>query len=67
MMNDCVAKNFCTSISPWVVTLEALDQFRCASSAGAQQLNPSPLPYLQDPDYGTSFYDIQLQVTDLSL
>ena len=32
-----LAKNFCTSISPWVVTLEALEPFR------------KPLP-AQDPD-----------------
>ena len=28
------AKNFATSISPWIVTLDALDAFRCSSSAG---------------------------------
>ena len=28
------AKNFATSISPWIVTLDALDPFRCSSSAG---------------------------------
>lgn len=31
------AKNFCTSISPWIVTLDALEEFRCSSSAGAIQ------------------------------
>ena len=36
-------KNFATSISPWVVTLEALEPFRIA---GPVQ-NPTPLPYLQ--------------------
>jgi fumarylacetoacetase len=30
------AKNFCTSISAWVVMTEALAAFRCATSAGAQ-------------------------------
>ena len=29
------AKNFATSISPWIVTLDALDPFRCSSSAGS--------------------------------
>jgi fumarylacetoacetase len=52
------SKNFATSISPWVVTLDALEPFRCATSAGVQE--PTPLPYLQDPNYGS--YDIQLQV-----
>jgi fumarylacetoacetase len=53
------AKNFCTSISPWVVTLDALEPFRCATSAGEQR-EPLPLPYLRDPEYGS--YDIKLEV-----
>jgi fumarylacetoacetase len=38
------AKNFATSISPWVVTLEALAPFRVP---GPKQ-EPTPLPYLHD-------------------
>jgi len=38
-----LAKNFATSISPWVVPLEALEPFRCVSPAQ----DPPPLPYLQ--------------------
>jgi fumarylacetoacetase len=38
-----LAKNFCTSISPWVVTLEALEPFR---KPLAPQ-DPHPLPYLR--------------------
>jgi fumarylacetoacetase len=38
-----LAKNFCTSISPWVVTLEALEPFRKPLS----QQDPEPLPYLR--------------------
>ncbi len=53
------AKNFCTSISPWVVTCEALEPFRCATSAGEQK-EPVPLPYLREPGY--SSYDIDLRV-----
>ena len=53
------AKNFATSISPWVVPLAALEPFRCATSAGKQE-DPVPLPYLQDPSYGS--YDIKLEV-----
>jgi len=30
------AKNFATTISPWIVTLDALAPFKCATSAGAQ-------------------------------
>ena len=52
------AKNFCTTISPWVVTLEALEPFRCATSTGAQ--DPPPLAYLRDPQYGS--YDVRLEV-----
>jgi fumarylacetoacetase len=52
-----LAKNFATSISPWVVTMAALEPFRVA---GPTQ-EPTPLPYLQtDSAYG---YDIQLEVT----
>lgn len=51
-----LAKSFGTSISPWVVTLEALEPFRVA---GPVQ-DPRPLPYLQTP--GLDSYDIQLEV-----
>jgi len=50
-----LAKNFCTSISPWVVTLEALEPFR---KALAPQ-DPEPLPYLRLTNDFT--YDIQLE------
>lgn len=51
-----LAKNFATSVSPWVVTLEALEPFRCA---GPSQ-SPRPLPYLQDrPERA---YDLELEV-----
>jgi len=51
-----LGKNFATSISPWVVTLEALDPFR---TTGPVQ-DPPPLPYLQNS--GERTYDIQLEV-----
>ena len=38
-----LAKNFCTSLSPWVVTLEALEPFR----RPVQPQDPAPLPYLR--------------------
>jgi fumarylacetoacetase len=50
------AKNFATSVSPWVVTLEALAPFRC----GAPAQDPAPLPYLTEGDRHT--YDINLEV-----
>lgn len=37
------AKNFATTVSPWVVTFEALDAFRTA----APVQDPEPLPYLK--------------------
>jgi fumarylacetoacetase len=51
-----LAKNFGTSISPWVVTLDALAPFRVA---GPRQ-DPPPLPYLQSP--GDWTFDIHLEV-----
>jgi fumarylacetoacetase len=50
------AKNFATSISPWVVPLDALEPFRCK---GPDQ-TPLPLPYLQTK--GDLAYDIKLDV-----
>jgi fumarylacetoacetase len=39
-----LAKNFATTLSPWIVTLEALEPFREPFTRGA--LDPQPLPYL---------------------
>lgn len=52
------SKNFCTSVSPWVITLDALEPFRCDTSSGKQ--DPPPLPYLADSKYGS--WDIKLEV-----
>lgn len=49
------AKGFATSISPWIVTLDALAPFRCAPP----QQNPQPLSYLRGPDEGA--FDIHLE------
>lgn len=51
-----LAKNFATSISPWVITLEALAPFRVA---GPVQ-EPAVLPYLEYA--GDQNLDIQLNV-----
>jgi fumarylacetoacetase len=53
------AKNFATTISPWVVTPDALEPFKCPTSAGVQS-SPEPLPYLRDPNY--SSYDLKLEI-----
>ena len=40
-----LAKSFATTISPWIVTLEALAPFRCPAFQRAEG-DPEPLPYL---------------------
>ena len=51
-----LAKNFATSISPWIITLEALEPFRCS---GPKQ-DPKPLEYLRNTKDGT--FDINLGI-----
>ena len=51
-----LAKNFASSISPWIVTMDALEPFR---TKGPKQ-EPAPLPYLQQK--GKHAYDINLEV-----
>ncbi|KAL3152343.1 hypothetical protein ABBQ32_001407 [Trebouxia sp. C0010 RCD-2024] len=46
-----------TTISPWVVTMDALEPFRCA----APVQDPPVLPYLQEKNRHT--YDINLEVS----
>jgi fumarylacetoacetase len=52
-----LAKNFGTSISPWVVTLDALEPFRINGPAQT----PEPFPYLRSP--GPWSFDIHLEVS----
>jgi fumarylacetoacetase len=47
-----LAKNFATTISPWVVSFEALAPFRVAP-APRESGDPEPLPYLAPPDDAT--------------
>ncbi len=49
------SKNFATTVSPWVVTLDALEPFRCAPPAQV----PAPLGYLRGRDDST--YDVRLE------
>lgn len=51
-----LGKNFASSISPWVVTLDALEPFR---TPGPQQ-DPKVLPYLET--HGSRNFDIVLEV-----
>jgi fumarylacetoacetase len=56
-----LAKNFATSISPWVVTLEALAPFRVPFTRPAAE--PPPLAYLDDPQLRAGgAIDIRLEV-----
>lgn len=52
-----LGKNFATSISPWMVTSEALEPFRCAV-ASRPEGDPAPLPYLETT---TGAYSIRLE------
>ena len=51
-----LAKNFASSISPWIITLDALEPFRCE---GEKQV-PEVLPYLKFS--GNKNIDIKLEV-----
>ena len=51
-----LGKNFCSSVSPWVVTLEALEPFKTQSP----KQNPEVLDYLKFE--GNKNYDINLEV-----
>jgi fumarylacetoacetase len=58
-----LAKTFATSISPWVVPLDALVPFRVPSPAQ----EPAPLPYLQVPgDWGLDI-DLEILLADSSM
>lgn len=52
-----LAKNFASSVSPWIVTLDALEPFR---TAGPSQKEPEVLDYLKLE--GNHAFDIKLQV-----
>jgi fumarylacetoacetase len=58
-----LAKSFATTVSPWVVTLEALEPFR-TRLAPRPATDPQPLPYLDDVlDRARGAFDITLEVT----
>jgi fumarylacetoacetase len=57
-----LAKNFATSISPYIITTEALEPFRIAPEP-RDPIHPQPLPYLADPaDQALGAFDITLDV-----
>ena len=51
-----MGKNFASTMSPWIVTMDALEPFRCEGP----KKEFKPLPYLQQKRKDTS-YDIKLQ------
>lgn len=56
-----LSKNFATTISPWIVTLEALSPYRVAFTRPTD--DPQPLPYLDSPaNSAQGALDIQLEV-----
>jgi fumarylacetoacetase len=57
-----LAKNFATTVSPWIVTPEALAPFR-VSQADRPEGDPAPMPYLLDAaDQSGGALDIELEV-----
>ena len=57
-----LAQSFATSLSPWVVTMEALAPFRTQAFVRAEG-DPAPLPYLLDPgDQEHGGLELRLQV-----
>jgi len=58
-----LAKNFLTSVSPWIVSAQALAPFRKAMPPRLAG-DPEPLPYLSDPaDQQGGGLGVQLEVT----
>ena len=56
-----LSKNFATTISPWIVTLEALTPYRVAFTRPTD--DPQPLPYLDAPaNWAQGAIDVQLEV-----
>jgi len=56
-----LAKNFASTLSPWIVTTEALAPFRRPFTRPAG--DPQPLPYLDSPAHRlSSVFDIELEV-----
>jgi fumarylacetoacetase len=56
-----LAKSFATSVSPWVVTLDALEPFRVPAAERAPG-DPAPLPYLHSPiDQARGGFDVTVE------
>lgn len=53
-----LAKSFATSVSPWLVTVDALEPFRCE---GMIQ-DPAPLAYLKTNEFGHFAIDLEVRL-----
>jgi fumarylacetoacetase len=56
-----LGKSFSTSVSPWVVTMDALAPYRVPPAARAEG-DPQPLPYLSPRNSGEQGIDVRLEV-----
>jgi fumarylacetoacetase len=56
-----LAKSFATTISPWIVPLEALEPYR-VPVRGRAEGEPRPLPYLNSPTADRDGIDLHLEV-----
>jgi fumarylacetoacetase len=56
-----LAKSFATSVSPWIVTMEALSPYR-APMPKRPLGDPQPLAYLAEPDASQGAIDLTLEV-----
>jgi len=56
-----LAKSFATTISPWVVSLAALEPYRVAA-ADRPEGDPAPLAYLRPPVGARDGFDVSLEV-----
>ena len=56
-----LGKSFATAVSPWIVTMDALEPFRVPLAARAEG-DPQPLPYLSSHDRDGQGIDAQLEV-----
>jgi fumarylacetoacetase len=57
-----LGKSFASTISPWIVTMEALEPFRCAAFARSGG-EPAPLPYLLNAsDQREGGYAIEMEM-----
>src|SRR5262249_331419 len=58
-----LGKSFATSISPWVVSWDALEPYRVAAAEHA----PPPLPYLAGPPNGAVDMTLEVSVTSMQM